>query len=34
MTGLAGIGLGLLRVAEPDRVPAVLMLRPSGGPLK
>ena len=28
MTGLAGIGLGLLRVAEPDRVPAVLILRP------
>lgn len=28
MTGLAGIGLGLLRVAEPDRVPAVLILQP------
>lgn len=28
MTGLAGIGLGLLRVAEPDRVPAVLILAP------
>jgi type 2 lantibiotic biosynthesis protein LanM len=32
MTGLAGIGLGLLRVAEPDRVPAVLILQP-GGPV-
>jgi class II lanthipeptide synthase len=28
MTGLAGIGLGLLRVAEPNRVPAVLILQP------
>ncbi len=28
MTGLAGIGLGLLRVAEPDRVPAALILQP------
>jgi lantibiotic modifying enzyme len=34
MTGLAGIGLGLLRVAEPDQVPAVLILQPSGWPLK
>ncbi len=29
MTGLAGIGFGLLRVADPDRVPAVLVLQPS-----
>lgn len=28
MTGLAGIGLGLLRVAEPERVPAVALLQP------
>jgi len=28
MTGLAGIGFGLLRVAEPHRVPAVLILQP------
>ena len=28
MTGLAGIGYGLLRLAEPDRVPAVLTLAP------
>lgn len=28
MTGLAGIGYGLLRLAEPDRVPAVLVLAP------
>ena len=28
MTGLAGIGYGLLRVAEPQRVPAVLVLAP------
>lgn len=26
MTGLAGIGYGLLRVAAPDRVPAILLL--------
>jgi type 2 lantibiotic biosynthesis protein LanM len=26
MTGLAGIGYGLLRLAEPERVPSVLML--------
>ena len=30
MTGLAGIGYGLLRVAEPERVPAVLVLEPPG----
>jgi class II lanthipeptide synthase len=28
MTGLAGIGYGLLRVAEPRRVPSVLVLEP------
>ena len=28
MTGLAGIGYGLLRVAEPLRVPSVLILAP------
>ncbi len=28
MTGLSGIGYGLLRVAEPLRVPSVLLLRP------
>jgi lantibiotic modifying enzyme len=28
MTGLAGIGYGLLRVAEPSRIPSVLMLSP------
>jgi class II lanthipeptide synthase len=28
MTGLAGIGYGLLRLAEPARVPSVLMLEP------
>lgn len=30
MTGLAGIGYGLLRLAEPLRVPAVLVLAPPG----
>jgi type 2 lantibiotic biosynthesis protein LanM len=29
MTGLAGIGYGLLRLAEPDRVPSVLTLQPA-----
>jgi type 2 lantibiotic biosynthesis protein LanM len=29
MTGLAGIGYQLLRVAEPDKVPSVLVLEPS-----
>jgi type 2 lantibiotic biosynthesis protein LanM len=29
MTGLAGIGYGLLRLAEPDRVPSVLTLAPA-----
>jgi len=28
MTGLAGIGYGLLRIAAPDRVPSVLALEP------
>lgn len=28
MTGLAGIGCGLLRLAEPARVPSVLLLAP------
>jgi len=28
MTGLAGIGYGLLRLAEPDQVPSVLTLEP------
>jgi lantibiotic modifying enzyme len=28
MTGLAGIGYGLLRLAEPLRVPSVLLLKP------
>jgi lantibiotic modifying enzyme len=28
MTGLAGIGYGLLRFAAPERVPSVLMLEP------
>ena len=31
MTGLAGIGYGLLRLAEPARVPSVLMLAPPAG---
>jgi type 2 lantibiotic biosynthesis protein LanM len=31
MTGLAGIGYGLLRLAEPDRVPSVLTLQPPIG---
>ena len=28
MTGLAGIGYGLLRLAEPERLPSVLLLEP------
>ena len=28
MTGLAGIGYGLLRLAHPDAVPSVLVLEP------
>ena len=28
MTGLAGVGYGLLRLADPDRVPSVLSLEP------
>jgi type 2 lantibiotic biosynthesis protein LanM len=31
MTGVAGIGYGLLRLAEPDRVPSVLTLDPPLG---
>jgi type 2 lantibiotic biosynthesis protein LanM len=35
LTGLAGIGHGLLRAGFPDRVPAVLLLRSSGpGPTR
>ncbi|HEX5604656.1 MAG TPA: lanthionine synthetase LanC family protein, partial [Pyrinomonadaceae bacterium] len=30
MTGLAGIGYGLLRQAHPDRIPSVLLLQPPG----
>ncbi len=32
MTGLAGIGYGLLRLAEPDRIPSVLTLAPPPAP--
>ncbi len=32
MTGLAGIGYELLRLAEPTRVPSVLLLEPPPGP--
>ncbi len=32
MTGLAGIGYGLLRLAAPERVPSVLTLEPPPGP--
>jgi lantibiotic modifying enzyme len=32
MTGLAGIGYGLLRLAEPERVPSVLLLEPPRPP--
>jgi type 2 lantibiotic biosynthesis protein LanM len=31
MNGVAGIGYGLLRLADPDRVPSVLALAPPGG---
>jgi lantibiotic modifying enzyme len=31
MSGLAGIGYGLLRLAEPDRVPSVLLMAPPVG---
>ena len=31
MTGLAGIGYGLLRLAEPESVPSVLVLAPPTG---
>jgi lantibiotic modifying enzyme len=31
MTGLAGIGYGLLRLADPARVPSVLTLAPPPG---
>jgi type 2 lantibiotic biosynthesis protein LanM len=30
MTGIAGIGYGLLRLADPQRIPSVLMLEPPG----
>ena len=33
MTGLAGMGYGLLRLAEPTRVPSVLSLAPPKGPM-
>ena len=33
MTGVAGIGLGLLRFAHPDRVPSVLSLEGPRGPV-
>lgn len=29
LVGLAGIGYGLLRIAEPERVPAVLTMGPA-----
>ena len=32
LTGLAGIGYGLLRLAFSERVPSVLLLEPSAGP--
>jgi lantibiotic modifying enzyme len=32
MIGLAGIGYGMLRLAEPDRVPSVLILEPPRRP--
>ncbi|HKS26453.1 MAG TPA: type 2 lanthipeptide synthetase LanM family protein [Pyrinomonadaceae bacterium] len=31
MTGLAGIGYGLLRLAEPERVPCILTMEPPAG---
>ncbi|MGZ0150456.1 type 2 lanthipeptide synthetase LanM family protein [Kribbella sp. WER1] len=31
LTGLAGIGYGLLRLAYPERVPSVLLLQPTAG---
>lgn len=31
LTGLAGIGYGLLRLAFPERVPSVLLLQPTAG---
>jgi lantibiotic modifying enzyme len=30
MTGVAGIGYGLLRLAAPEAVPSLLALRPPG----
>ena len=33
MNGFAGIGYGLLRLADPGRVPSVLALEPPAGPL-
>ncbi|MFF4618758.1 hypothetical protein [Nonomuraea jabiensis] len=32
MTGLAGIGYGMLRAARPDRVPAVIALERPNAP--
>lgn len=34
MTGLAGIGYGLLRIADPSSVPSVLMMEPPAGSSK
>jgi hypothetical protein len=34
MTGLAGIGYELLRLAAPERVPSVLLLAPPAGRAK
>jgi lantibiotic modifying enzyme len=34
LTGLAGIGYGLLRLAFSERVPSVLLLEPSTGPTR
>src|SRR5579875_2895554 len=34
MTGLAGTGLALLRLAAPERVPSVLLLAPPAAPLR
>jgi hypothetical protein len=31
MTGLAGIGYGLLRLAHPELVPSVLLMEPPSG---
>jgi lantibiotic modifying enzyme len=34
MTGLAGIGLGLLRLGAPSAVPSILALDPPGQPVR